>query len=552
MLDRVIAAYTDSSGSAVMSDTESVLWGHQALTVELGSETSRVPFDAPLGWVPASYPFPGSGWGLALQLYSLSGPSSAGIGDFGVLAEAASVAKEAGASFLLLNPICMAPTSGSPRQDPYAPGTRLFRDPIYLDVEQVALDEDTPMHAGHRQKLESLRQGPADLVAWDLVRATKDAILRDLYARSRSASAGFQEYMSQLPRESVYVAAFLAAARRHGPKWWRWEANADVSPDHCTEYGSDESYELWLQWQILKQLHDVQRVLPVLIDMPVGVAPDGPDCWLWPNAIARQAELGAPPDGFSSDGQNWHVHGWHPEHLRAEGYRPLRVTVRESLRGVAGLRLDHVMGYQRIFWIPCGSEPSRGVYIAHDLSEGLELLMSEVRQTGSFVFGEDLGTVSDEMRMAMRAHDIPGFRLLYLDVEGKTFVRETVGMVSNHDTPTSRGLICGGDVAFQRSAGIDCDITAQQELLDRVSSVVGTSGSCESRALGLYRRLADVESRYLAVQVEDVLGIEHRPHFPGAAVGPMWDRRHPLTVKEWSGVPLFREVADVMSTARAQ
>lgn len=551
MRSRVVTTYVDSAGALVTADEAAISWADRVLSEGSLGGGSRVSGDSFLGEFQAAPPIPRSGWGVAIQLYALSGGTSAGIGDLGLLRRAAEVAARSGASFLLLNPICLAPTSGRCRQDPYAPGSRLFRDPIYLDIERAAADERLSLQTHHRELLDELRSVSSTTIAWEQVRRVKDQILQDLYRSAKTEPDGFAEYIDQLPAESLFVASFLVSARRFGPNWWNWpaEANAAGRADDA-RFGSDVYYELWLQWLILNQLRDVQRVLPILMDLPVGVAADGADCWLWPEVISRQTELGAPPDTFNTDGQNWHIHGWHPDRLREEDFRPLRITIRESIRGVAGLRIDHVMGFQRIFWVPCGGHASEGVYIAHDLDEGMSVLISEARNVGAFIFGEDLGTVSDEMRDAMREASMPGFRLLYQDLETNTFTPDTVGMVSNHDTPTTLGLLSGADVAYQRSVGLDCDIGVQGELAIKVEAAVDGTGSLESRSIDLYRRLGNSRSDHLIIQIEDVLGARERPHFPGAEFGPMWDRRHTVDVDEWDTVSHFVDVTRVMSQAR--
>ncbi|HYA44316.1 MAG TPA: 4-alpha-glucanotransferase, partial [Acidimicrobiales bacterium] len=416
-------------GTLVLEDGGSTEWGPQELAsyeVPIGyhllepagpgghEETGgRRTGDLPvsLAVCPARCPSPAGAairsWGWAAQLYAARSGQSWGIGDFADLRRLAAWSGRHGAGFMLLNPLHAPQPGPDPGPSPYFPSSRCFFNPLYLRVEDVPGAADLPgldRLAADGRYLNGDRLIDRRRV-WEL----KSGALEALFERFENAGGDrrFAEYVAQRGSVLDGYSTFCALAEQHGVPWQSWPAELR-HPDSPAaarfasgrKGGRRKRYHAWLQWNCERQLASAGGP-GLLIDLAVGVDGGGADAWLWQDVYAMGMGVGAPPDDFNVAGQDWSLPPWDPWLLRGAAYAPYIETLRAAMRHAAGLRLDHVMGLFRLFWIPQGCEPSQGAYVHYPWRDMVNLLCLEAWRAGAFVVGEDLGTVEDYVRAAL-------------------------------------------------------------------------------------------------------------------------------------------------------
>ena len=327
-------------------------------------------------------------WGWAVQLYGLRSRESWGIGDLDDLRRLALVARPRGGHGA--GEPAARPSPGVPQQpSPYYPSSRRFRNLLHLRVDDEQLNDT--------QLRESARAMNADR------HIDRDAIFRlKLQALERqwerfSGDAAFDRYVTEQGESLVGYATFCAQ---------RELGHAD--PDRVR-------FHMWVQWLLDRQLEVASRELPLVHDLAVGVDPDGADAWVDRDAYANGVSVGAPPDEFNTGGQDWGLLPFDPWRLRATGYEPFIETVRAGFRHAGGLRVDHVMGLFRLFWVPAGCGPDEGTYVQYPAADLLDILAVESHRAQAFVVGEDLGTVEDGVRADLARRRVLSYRLLYFE-----------------------------------------------------------------------------------------------------------------------------------------
>jgi 4-alpha-glucanotransferase len=252
--------------------------------------------------------------------------------------------------------------------------------------------------------------------------------------------------------------------------------------------------------------------------MPVGVDPGGFDAWDWQDQLAIGASVGAPPDRFNTTGQDWGLPPFIPHRLREAGYRPFIDTIRAQLRHAGGLRIDHVLGMFRLWWIPTGSVPARGAYVRYPTDELLEIVALESHRAQAVVIGEDLGTVPPGVRAELRKRSLLSSRLVLFErVPPERYPRQAVAGVTTHDLPTMAGIWTGSDLEDQAAAGVTPDGEALALLRGRLAEAAGIGAEAELDEVvsAVHRRLAASPSVLVAATLEDALRVETRPNLPG-------------------------------------
>ncbi len=356
---------------------------------------------------------PAPAWGFATQLYAARSQASWGIGDLANLRELAAWAGELGAGFLMLNPLDADSPAVPQQASPYYPTSRRFLNPLYLRVEEVPgaerLGPKLAEIAAAGRALNTDRRIDRDAVLC----AKIDAFERIWTASARGGSDGgfpgteFDEYCRQRQSELEPFATFCALTIQFGNGDWRqWPADyrdpkGPAVMRFAEEHRGHIRFHQWLQWLLERQLAAAAKTLPLVQDLPIGFSPGGADAWAWQDLLAKDCTVGAPPDAFNRAGQDWAVPPFVPHRLRAAGYGPVVQTLRAVLRHAGGLRIDHVMGLLRLYWIPQGLGPQRGGYVRYRADELMGIVALESRRAGAFVVGEDLGTVEDETRQRM-------------------------------------------------------------------------------------------------------------------------------------------------------
>jgi 4-alpha-glucanotransferase len=315
------------------------------------------------------------------------------------------------------------------------------------------------------------------------------------------------------------------------------------------------AFHRWLQRLTGDQVARAAGAAALVQDLPIGVDPAGADAWLWQDAFALDARVGAPPDEFNTLGQDWRLPPLDPWRLRAAGYEPFIRTLRAALRFGGGLRVDHVMGLFRLFWIPPGGAPGEGAYVRYPWPELLDILCLEAARNGAFVVGEDLGTVDDFMRRELAARDVLSYRLLWFEEEPpRRFPERALAAVTTHDLPTVAGLWTGADLEEQLRLGLAPNRESTAGIRARLAAWGGLAvDATPAAAVGAaHRLLAEAPSLARVAALEDALMVEERPNVPGTTdERPNWSRRLPLPLEEIERDPLARGIARSLAEAAA-
>jgi 4-alpha-glucanotransferase len=492
-------------------------------------------------------------WGWAAQLYSLRSASSWGIGDLADLEELARWSASEGAGLIMINPLGAATPGRAMEPSPYYPSSRSFRNPLYLNVDRLAQSAD-PIDS-FREAGRALNAAP--LLNRDAVWAAKGPALELLY-RDFPGSPEFDRYCEDHGRSLDDFAIFCALAEQYEGPCWDWPeglrhpGTAEVS-DFRMEYHSRVMFHKWMQWHLQNQLAMAGRHLGLVKDLPVGVDPCGADAWIWGDAFARGFALGAPPDEFNRAGQVWGIAGFHPKRLRAAGYEPFIQMIRSALSQAGGIRIDHVMGLFRLFWIPDGCDASEGVYVRYPAHDLLDIVALESRRARAFVVGEDLGTVEPQVREEMAVRSMLSYRLLIFEEGADKIPADSMAAVTTHDLPTLAGIWRGGDQRVQKTLELPTNDDGMEEMRHRLRLAAGVPPEepVERVIPAVYNTLAHSPARIVLATLEDAVGSTDRPNMPGITEGwPNWKIPLTKTLEELKSHPLANEVIAVLKMAR--
>ena len=284
------------------------------------------------------------------------------------------------------------------------------------------------------------------------------------------------------------------------------------------EHAAELRYHEWLQWLLDRQLARAVEALPLLQDLPVGVQPGGADAWIWQDLLAKDCTVGAPPDVFNSAGQDWGLPPFIPHKFREAGYQPFVETIRASLRHAGGLRIDHVMGLFRLFWVPAGKGPADGAYVRYCPDELLAIVALESQRAGAFIVGEDLGNVEDQVREVLAAEHILSFRLLWFEPRMPPEYPElALAAVTTHDLPTIAGLWDGQAEKAWESSGCRSN-SALGQLRRHFAQMVGLpAGRLGRRDRADLPLAGPAPSLLLIATLDDALAVAENPTCPARA-----------------------------------
>jgi 4-alpha-glucanotransferase len=483
-------------------------------------------------------------WGWAVQLAATRSQSSWGIGDLGDLRRLAGWAGGRGAGFLALSPL-HAPAPGTPQQpSPYYASSRRFRNPLHLRVEDVdgaaGAAEVVGRAAAAGRALLDRREIDRDAV-WALKREALEACFA--VAGDDPAFGAWREAAGPSPDAWAH---WCARAERDGSDWRAWPASTGA-PDP-----GRVAFHAWLQWQLERQVAAVP--LPVVHDLAVGFDPGGFDAWAWQELLALDARIGAPPDEFNRAGQDWGLPPFVPWRLRAAGYGPFIETLRSVLRDAGGLRVDHVMGLFRLFWVPPGAGPADGAYVRYPAADLLDLLALESTRAGAVVVGEDLGTVEAGVREELADRAVLSMRLLWFEDEPPArWPERALSLVTTHDLPTVAGVWTGSDVEDQRAAGVPVAEEGAAALRRRLAVATGLPDDAPvaDAVVAAHRALAASPSALVAATLEDALQVTERPNMPGTVDSwPNWSLALPKPLEEVEADPVVGAVGDALAGGR--
>jgi len=539
-------------------------------------------------------PFPARrSWGFAVQLYSVRSRASWGHGDLHDLADLAAWSGGAlGADFVLVNPLHAAEPQPPVSPSPYLPMSRRQISPLYLRVEDIP--EYQGLSAGDRARVEALAaplraaSRTAALIDRDAVWAAKRTALELIHAVRLTAGrrADLDTFLSRDRRAIEDWAAWCALAEVHGPDWRSWPAAlADPGSARVTELrralADRIEFHAWLQWLAAEQFAAAQQAarragmtIGVITDLAVGAHPGGADAWARQDVIVPGVSVGAPPDEFNQRGQNWTLPPWHPGRLAAQAGRPLAELIAACTRGAGGLRVDHVMGLSRLWWIPAGMSPGQGTYVRYDHELMGGVLAAEAARAGALAIGEDLGTVEPWLRKFLAERRILGTSMLWFERRADGTPRRPGGwrrgclaMVGTHDMPPAAAFLTGDEVTIRAKLGLltrpeaeeraaaHAELTgwlamlAREDLLSRLARP-----SPEEFTVALYAFLTRTPARLIGVSLAEAAGERRPQNMPGTVDEyPNW--RIPLTGSDGQPVlledlpahPGIRAVAEAVS-----
>jgi (1->4)-alpha-D-glucan 1-alpha-D-glucosylmutase len=538
---------------------------------------------------PAALADDGRIWGPALQLYALRSRRNWGIGDFGDLLSAVEHWAAHGAEIVGVNPLHALFPHNPLHASPYSPSSRLQLNTLYIDVEAVEdfaeceTARERVASAAFQRRLAELRG--TERVDYVGVAAAKDEILRLLHGsfvvhhagraasdRARDFDAFVAEGGEALRRHALHEAIqehlHAADASIWGPPVWpdRYRSPESAAVERFAAKHADAvGYRLYLQWLADRQLGAVDRRCRALamagglyLDLAVSVDRAGSDVWGHADVYARGASIGAPPDDANLKGQGWGLPPLRPDRSRQSGHALFIATLRASMRRAGVLRIDHVLGLMRMYWIPPDRPATEGAYVRYPLDELMAIVALESERQRCMVIGEDLGTVTDEIRAAMSASEMLSYRLLYFERSDDgafrapaDYPRRALVAVSTHDLPTLAGWWSGHDLAVRRALSLfPSDVVHEQQLAaraeDRVHLLLAleragvlpagiaveldsapkiTAGLIEA----VHAYIAATPAQVMLVQLEDALGIEDQANLPGT-VGehPNWQKKLPV------------------------
>ena len=460
-------------------------------------------------------------WGWAVQVYALRSAGSWGIGDLADLRAVREWAQSAGAGFLLVNPLhAVAPTLPQ-ENSPYLPVSRRFLNPIYLRVDEVTGSErvDLEPYAARGRALDAKDEIDRDAV-WTLKRAALRAVFD---AAANDEAESWCQHQGVATQD---FATWCALAETYGRDWRDWPDDMH-HPDSAgvarfvAEHPDEVRFHGWLQWALDSQLRHATAGMTVLQDLPIGVDGGGADAWAWQDVLADGVLIGAPPDAFNAAGQDWGSPPFVPARLQQAGYEPFVQSVRATIAGSGGIRIDHVMGLFRLWWLPEGESPANGAYVRYPSDELLDIVSLESHRARAIVVGEDLGTVEAGVREELARRRVLSYRLLWFeDTDPASWPELSLAAVTTHDLPTVAGVWTGAD--------------AVDEFRDRLVAGAGLdrSASVEQAAVAAHRMLGRAPSMLLSATLEDAVGVRVRPNVPGTKNPANWCRRLPVAVED--------------------
>ena len=547
--------------------------------VVVGEATFALPADLPTGWhrlhaevtgddgqtraeattlvvTPRSLELPAAltthrGWGFAAQLYSVRSRRSWGLGDVADLEDLVSWSgRELGADFVHINPLHAASPVPPMAPSPYLPVTRRFANPIYIRVE--AIPEFAYLSEDHRAQVEVLARtvSPANTSAallerdpvWMAKRVALELVSR--VPRSLGRQAAYADFVRREGQGLEDLALWSALGDQYGePARWPTELQdprGEAAQQARVDLAGHVEFHRWCQWVLDDQLaqaqaaaRDAGMAIGVMHDLAVGVHPEGADAWALHDVLAKDVAVGAPPDMYNQIGQDWSQPPWRPDALAERAFLPYRDMLRTVLRHAGGIRVDHVLGLFRLWWIPRGMPANEGTYVRYDHDALVGILALEAQRAGAVVIGEDLGTVEAWVQDTLRERGILGTSILWFekDDDDRPLAPEkwrdmALASVTTHDLPPTAGFLAGEHVRLRDELGLlarpySDELAAHESDLEAWLQVLGErgllrTGSSEGDVVeALHRYVAQTPARLIAVSLADAVGDRRAQNQPG-------------------------------------
>jgi len=550
-------------------------------------------------------------WGFAVQVFSLRSSRNWGIGDFSDVQAVVEHAAQSGASMVGVSPLHALFPQRPECTSPYSPSSRLFFNVLFLDIEAIdeckesdsaqALLQDAQFQA----QLRALRSH--ELIDYAAVSQAKLAMLERLFAhfsahhlnKHSTRAQAFRKYCTQrgvaLRNQTCFDALQAHFQQGDNPvaTWSSWPAShqqpdAEAVRNFASTHAERLDFFAYIYWQAELQVASIgarclDRHLGIglYVDLALGSDRQGADVWAHQDLFALNVDLGAPADDFSPGGQNWGLPPLLPQRLRSTGYRYFIDVLRINMRHAGALRIDHVMGLWRQFWIPAGASAEDGSYVAYPLDELLGIVALESQRNRCLVIGEDLGSVPDNLRATLADAGVLSYQVLYFNkdasgsfIEPEAYPRQALVTVSTHDLPTLAGFWNGYDLDVRSTLQLFADEKSRQDqIVQRVQDRTRLLMALESAALlppehsvypganidltvelatAIYLYLARTPAALLALRLEDVFAQIPQTNLPGSGAGyPNWQSKLPLNLDEWASDARLRQMMAALNSERA-
>jgi len=530
------------------------------ITFEGSDWTSHLLCAPEQAWLPDASPSAAKSWGVFLPLYSLRTERDWGVGDISDLKSLVNWTQSLGGTVVATLPLLAAFLKDEPFEpSPYSPASRLFWNELFVDVEAIpefanskaaralvaSPDFQTRLQAARTRELVDYREVMA------LKRDVLELLADEFDAGDSPRKAEFNRLLATSGSRLADYAKFRAVCERRKASWWTWPEPLRSGVVTDDDYDARVMrYHAWVQWVTDSQLRTFgewasQAGPGLYLDLPLGVNSDSYDVWRERSAFAIDMSAGAPPDPFFPGGQCWGFPPLHPERIRASGYAYFRDVIRHHMRHAGILRLDHIMGLTRLYWIPHGVSAKQGIYVEYRLEEFTAILCIESQRNHAVLVGEDLGTVPPEIPAAMRRHKIHQMYVAQFSVNSRATETLTPAPatsyagINSHDMPPFAAFWTGADIADRLDLGILTPEQGDEARADRAAMRTAMLRFLRSRA-GLGPRadetdavlksiltyLASGESPVLLVNLEDLWGELHPQNVPGTwRERPNWRRR---------------------------
>ncbi|MFJ2261226.1 4-alpha-glucanotransferase [Streptomyces sp. NPDC087844] len=574
---------------------------HELTATAPGGRTARAHLIVAPTKLPAP---PGRTYGLLVQVYSLLSRRSWGMGDLGDLAELTAWAGRAlGAGFVQVNPMHAAVPGAPTDPSPYRPSSRRYPDPVHLRVEDIP--EFAYVDEGDRERLlalltraRRLRESVLDKGAlidrdavWELKREALELVREVPLGPGRRAA--YCDFLAEEGEALEDHATWYALAEVYGSDWTRWpqglrDPRSAETARARAELMDRVDFHSRLAWLTDAQLAAAQRSardagmdVGLVHDLAVGVHPGGADAWAQQEVFAAGMSVGAPPDAFSVQGQDWGLPPWRPDRLAESGYAPYRRLLRALFRYAGALRIDHVMGLFRLWWVPQGRPATEGTYVRYDAEAMLAILVLEASRAGALVIGEDLGTVEPGVRETLQEHGVLGTSVLWferdwdgtgLPLPPESWRADCLATATTHDLPPTASRLTGDHVELRDRLGLltrpmgeeraaaAADVGEWLALLARLGLLQGAAGgvSEEAEIQAVHRFLLRTPARLVGVWLPDAVGDRRPQNLPGT-----WDQYpnwrlpvadaegHPVTLEELAASPRLHALIEVLREDRA-
>jgi 4-alpha-glucanotransferase len=516
-------------------------------------------------------------WGMAAQLYSLRRNGDGGAGDFTALEQLARAGARRGADALAISPVHALFAADLDRYSPYAPSSRLFLNPVYADPAQLLGPGQLSGIVGALGlggELARLQTLP--LIDWPAVGRVRMAVLRAVYQRlwpegvpAGTVPALAEEFAafrkaggSALEDHARFEALHAVQFAQGRWNWRQWpEGLRNARSRSVSAFAGHHAYEIgfhvFLQWLAQRGLAAAQAAarqagmaIGLITDLAVGTDGGGSHAWSRPQDMLTGLSVGAPPDALGPEGQVWGLTTLSPRALRLRGFAPFLDTLRASMRHAGGVRIDHVLGLNRLWLVPEGATSVEGAYLAYPLQDLLRLIALESARHRAIVIGEDLGTVPDGFRDQLGAAGVMGMRVLWFERDHGLFVDPSrwstrdMATTSTHDLPPVAGWWDARDIDWRTRLGLQTEAQEEQALAVRGQDrqtlwnglVYAGVAAGDMPAADNPAPVVDAAVRFVArtpepltvVPLEDFIGLDEQPNLPGTIdEHPNWRRRLP-------------------------